>query len=344
MNSTIILNDDDINQESQESSFIFYIHIFFAFLGLILYIICFILLQFYYKCFSYIKKRIFIFILIHSINCFIETLLVQSLIKAVIIYILGIVKFYLLLSYINQCFTSKKISNESSTYAIDNLNYIIIGFAISTIPLESMINVEGKYILSFIVIKIVLAILLFRYVHIKMELLLDYFKEKKTPNSSIPDIYLPYMKANYYYSNFSKVNIIFFLSLFFIVLYNIFQIFDLFLQWKSMNSCIMLILEELTWYSIVAGCLILFYSLNRTSLIKGEDSKEENGEEINLAKFSVIDIDVQQDESVNLSERKRKRNEKNEEKKSNENDNEEDEEDKNKKSNHKTNEESESLK
>ena len=46
-----------------------------------------------------------------------------------------------------------------------------------------------------------------------MGLLLDYLKDKKMTNSAISDIYLPYMRANYYYKNFNKINSIFYLSL-----------------------------------------------------------------------------------------------------------------------------------
>ena len=42
-----------------------------------------------------------------------------------------------------------------------------------------------------------------------MQNLLDYLKDKKMTNSTIPDIYLPYMKAHYYYTNFSIISNIF---------------------------------------------------------------------------------------------------------------------------------------
>ena len=69
---------------------------------------------------------------------------------------------------------------------------------------------------------------------------------------------------------------------------------------------------------------------------KSNKRKEEGGKEENWAKFTVIDIDIQQDENSYLTERKRIR-----EKKSKENDDENEDE---KDNNIKETEESESLK
>ena len=50
------------------------------------------------------------------------------------------------------------------------------------------------------------------------------------------------------------------------------------------------------------ACFIFFYILNKYQLNKSNKRKEEGGEEENLAKFTVIDIDIQQDENSYLKE------------------------------------------
>jgi hypothetical protein len=173
-----------------------------------------------------------------------------------------------------------------------------------------------------------------------MGLLLDYLKDKKMTNSAIPDIYLPYMRAHYYYSNFNKINSIFYLSLILAICYYSLKILNLFLEdWKLILKFLSLFIKESLYCSLIIACFIFFYVLNKNQLNKANRRKEEGGEEENLAKFTVIDVDIQQDENSNLTERKRKR-----EKKSKTKDNEENEDEKDKSNEINENEESEALK
>ena len=324
-------------QDENEYPTYFYLHLFFIFIELISYIFAIFLFYFYFNSFSYIKKEFFTFTLLNSFKSFLEIVLNPSFIKDIIIYAILVIEFYLILTYINKCLTSKKIAQNTSSFELEYFWYILIVFIISSFPYVKIFNLSEKYIFSFNTINIILTILLFRYINIRMQLLLEYLKEKKMTNSSIPDIYLPYLRANFYYTMFNRINIIFYVTLVLVIAYYIVKILDLLIEWKVLSKYILLILEESIYWSLIISCFMFFYSFYKKKLIKGGKIREKSGEEVNLAKFSVVDVDIQQDESSSLSERKNPKeiinNSKNEEQY---------EEDKNK-GNVKINEESEAL-
>lgn len=299
--------DSQLNNETNnEYPLYFYIHLFFVFVGFLIYLTAIILFQLFYRRLSYIKREIFNYILLNSIKSFLEIILYSSIKKEFILYFIGIIEFYLLITYINRALTSQKISENYQGYELEYRYFILLGFIIVSFPYEKFFNLTGKYIFSLYTINIVLAILLFRYVNIKMQLLLDYLKEKKLTNSEIPDIYLSYMKANYYYNNFNNINIIFDVTLIFVIIYNLIKILDLFFEWKELSIYLNLIFEECIYCSLIAGCLIFFFSLNKDSLLSPGIRKLGNGETINIAKYTVVDVDIQQDESINYTKRKKK--------------------------------------
>ena len=332
--------DIKLEYESTNDSPIFFItYLFLSILGFLIYIISFLSLYFFYSAPSLIKKEFFIFILINSFESLIELILSPSMKKELIIYFFGIIKFYLIISFLNKCFTSKKISPYNSNFELEHIYLSVFLFIVISFPFEECFFLSTKYIFSSNVINIILVFILFRYINSKMGLLLDYLKDKKMTNSAIPDIYLPYMRAHYYYTNFSKINSIFYLSLILAICYYSIKIISLCLDdWKFILKFLALFIKESFYCSLIIACFIFFYSLNKNQLNKSNKKKEEGGEEENLAKFTVIDVDIQQDEKFNLSERKRKR-----EKKSKENDN-DDEDEKDTNNNIKETEESENLK
>ena len=258
--------------------------------------------------------------------------------KELIIYCFGIIKFLLIILYLSKCFTSRKISPYNSNFILHYKYLLVLLYSITSFPFEKCFTLSEKYIFSINIINIILVFLLFRYINSKMGLLLDYLKDKKMTSSAIPDIYLPYMRAHYYYTNFNKINSLFYLSLILGIDYYIIKILNICLEdWKLIFKFLSLFIEESFYCSLIIACLIFFYSLNKNQLNKGSKRKEEGGEEENFNKFTVIDVDIQQDENTNLSERKRKR------EKSNDNDD-ENEDDKEKNNNIKVTEESETLK
>ena len=323
----------------------FYIHLFFAFTGIIIYITAILMFGLYIKYFSFIKREIFTFIILNSFKSFLEISIASSLSKDIIIYIIGICEFYLILAYINKSFTTKKISKNNPNFELDYFYYIVLIFAASSFPYEKIFNLSDKYIFSSNTVNIILSILLFRYINIKIQLILEFLKEKKVATTEIPDIYLPYIKAHYYYRNFFVVNIVFYICFFSILVYYGIKISDIFLEWKNISRYILLFLEEIIYNCVKLSCLIFFYSYNRSKLVKGgkkKRKKEEYVPDSNISNFSVIDIDIQQDENTNLTERKRSKDRKLDKE---EEDNEIEENDEKEKTNNiKNNEESESLK
>ena len=333
--------ESDSKESTDDYPVYFYVHLFFVFVGIIFYSLVFFAFKLYYNHPSLIKLEIFSFILLNSFKSLLEISLESSIMKELIIYIIGIIKFYLILSYIYKCFKSKKISQDNSSFELNYFYPIIIIFIVSTFPFDKIFDFEGKFIFSCSTINIVLSIILYKYISIKMQNLLDYLKDKKMANSTIPDIYLPYIKEHYYYKNFSIINNIFCLCIFLVVCNYSVRILNLFFEWHLFSRYLLLFSEESTYCCLIAVGLIFFYSFNKNKLIKGgkRRKKEESGEEANLTKFSVIDVDIQQDEKTNLSERKIPK-----DRKKRDNQEEDDEEEKEKGNNIKSNEESESLK
>ena len=340
----------DSNTEVQlknKNTLYFYIHLFFAFTGVIIYIIAILMFGIYIKYLSFIKREIFTFIILNSIKSFLEITLSSSLSKDIIIYIIGVFEFYLILAYINKSFATKKIS-KNTNFELDYLYYIILIFAASSFPYEKIFNLSEKYIFSSNTVNIILSILLFRYINIKMQLILEFLKEKRVATSEIPDIYLPYIKAHYYYRNFFIVNIVFYICFFSILVYYGIKISDIFLEWKNVSRYILLFFEEIIYNCVKLSCLIFFYSYNRSKLVKGGKKmrkKEEYVQDSNITNFSVVDVDIQQDENVNLTERKRTKDRKlDKEELDNEKDEKDEKDEKEKENNIKINEESETLK
>ena len=245
------------------------------------------------------------------------------------------------MKYINKCLISKKLAQDTSSYELEYLYYILFAYIIVFFPYEETLNLSGKIIFSYNTLKIALSILLFRYISIRMQLLLEYLKEKKMTASTIPDIYLPYKKDQFYYTKFIIINYIFDLILGLVIIYYLLKILDLFIVWKIISIYLVLVFEEAIYCSLIVSNLIFFYSFNKKRLIKWRRRKKrkEKKEEANLSKYGVTDIDIQQEETKNVAEKEKNKLEI----KSDREDTNTEEEDKNA-TNEKTNEEIESLK
>ena len=201
----------------------------------------------------------------------------------------------------NDCFCSQKLS-VNSNFELSNRNTITLIFFLISCPYEKIFELYDKFLLSKYTINILLLFLLYRYIHSKIQNLLDYLDEKKTTNSEIPDIYLPYMKAYYYYSIFISVNKVFFDTFVIMVSYYIFGIVYLIIKYHPLFY-IHFVLGKVGIISLIFCCLIMFYSLNKQRF--GIGKNEEVGEMYNIGKFSVIDVDIQQDEIKEKNTRKK---------------------------------------
>lgn len=293
------------SESNNEYPIYLYIHLFFVFFGFLIYITGIILFKFFFQKLSLIKKEIFTFIIMYSFKSLLEILLSPSMKKEIIIYIIGIIEFYLIITYINKCLTSQKISDNNQIYEIEHKNYILFIFIIVYFPYERIINLTGKYIFSIYTINIILSILFFRYINIKIQLLLDYLKEKKTSNSNLPEIELQYMEEHYYYTQFNIINVIFYMTLIFAIIYNIIKILELFFEWKLLSIYLTLIFTEAIYCSLISGGLLFFFSINLHNLIKTKRKNE-------IHTFKVIDIDVQKDQDEISNDSKTKIHEKTE--------------------------------
>ena len=276
-----------------------FIQSFFSLSGLIFYLISFILFNFYYKCPSLIKKEIFTFIFLTSLKTIIEIIIPFSLANYLISYIIGIISFYLIIVYLDKCLTSKKLSIDSFVFELTNKIYLFLIFLVCSFPVVEIWKLSENYIITENIISIIVAILFYIYINSKFKLLLDYLNEKQITNSKIPDIYLPYMKAYYYYNSFKCAKTIFFFSLILIVCYFSLNISKIFFKNKYL-SLIAIIIEKTSLFCLVLGNLILFYSLYKKLLGIGKNEEiEEEGR--NISNFTVIDVDIQQDDKEDLT-------------------------------------------
>lgn len=306
------MNSKKIEKKESGYSTYIYIHLFFVFIGLISYLMFLFLLCIYIKDISFLKNELFSFIILNSFKSFLEIMLSSSFIKEIIIYIFEIIEFYLILSFINKSLCSKKIS---SNYELEYLYYILFIYILCFFPYENTFNLKGKMVFTHNTIKISLIILLFRYIQIKMDILLDYLKEKKMIVTSRPDIYMPYKKAQYYYTNFTIINILYYIILILAVTYYVLKILILFvIERNKIIKYLILIFEESIYCTLIVSCFIFFYTLNRSKFRKRRKKKDKSKVEENLPKFTESDIDNQHDETTQLSENNKDKKENNVEK------------------------------
>ena len=276
-----------------------FIQSFYSLSGLIFYLISFILFNFYYKCPSLIKKEIFTFIFLTSLKTIIEIIIPFSLANYLISYFIEIISFYLILVYLDKCLTSKKISIDSFIFELSNKVYLFLIFLVCSFPAVKIWKLSENYIITENIINIIVAILFFIYINSKFKLLLDYLNEKQVTNSKIPDIYLPYMKAYYYYNSFKCAKTIFFFSLILIICFFSLNISNIFLK-KQYLCLLALISEKISLFCLILGNLVLFYSLYKKLLGIGKNEEiDEEGR--NISNFTVIDVDIQQDDKEELS-------------------------------------------
>ena len=126
--------------------------------------------------------------------------------------------------------------------------------------------------------------------------------------SAIPDIYLPNVKANYYFNNFYIINILFYLILGLTIVYYILKILDLFFLWKTISIYLILFTEESIYVIVIISNLIFFYTIHKNKLLKRRKKKDKTEEEVNLG---GADVDIKQDDPNNLSEKEDTKNDKN---------------------------------
>jgi len=302
----------DSNLIGQESNFTLHIitQIIFSCTGLIFYLISYILLAFYFKYPTLIKKEIFTFIFLYSLKLLLEVIFSTSNICYIICYLIGIIAFYFLITFVNKSLTSKKLSDNSINFELIHKHYIFLTYIICTLPIIQIYSLSEKYVLADNLIKIIVIVFIYRYLKSKINALIEHLKEKKVTNTTIPDIYLPYMRAYYYYTTFNSVNLIFFDSFILIICSYSLNIIYILLKIKFLMYATT-ICETLSKFFFIFGCLMLFYSLNKQYF--GIGKTEEEG---NISNFTVIDVDIQQEEKeensgFTIRKKKDKKNQKN---------------------------------
>ena len=201
--------------------------------------------------------------------------------NAIILYCFGFIEFFLILSHLNKCFTSKNISENTNLYELNHRYIILVVFLICSFPYEQYFKLIDQYIFSLYILNLILSIIFFRYINIRMNLInirmnliLEYLKDKKVTNSSIPDLYLPYVKANYYFDNFYKINNIFCVTFALVIIYYIINILNLFFDLKYLYKYLLFFSQEFIFITIVIAGIIYFYCLNKDLLTDNKIQKK----------------------------------------------------------------------
>jgi hypothetical protein len=294
----------DSNSKDQESITLqTIIQIIISCTCLIFYVVAYILFAFYFKHPTLIKKEIFTFIFLYSLKLLLGIILSPSTISYLICYFITIISYYFIITFINKSLTSKKLTENPINFELVHKNYIFLSLVISSFPIVKIYDLSEISIFFDDLIQLVVLIFIYRYFNTKIKTLLEFLKEKKVTNTTIPDIYLPYMRAYYYYTTYSSVNLIFFDSFVIIVCYYSINIIYIFTKMKVL-CYVALLCDTIGTICFIYGCLVLFYTLNKKFF--GIGKIEEEG---NISNFTVIDVDIQheeKDESSSFTTRKKK--------------------------------------
>ena len=245
-----------------------------------------------------------------------EIFLSSSFITHLFFYYLKIILFYFLITYVNNCFTSRKLT-ENNNFELTDKNYIILLFAVSSFPIVEIYKISYKYNFIEDSMNIVLVTLLYRYVNARFQLLLDYLKLSKLQNSPSQSIYLSYGKANYYYENFLNINKSFFKSFICIIIFYVLDISYILLNLKFFCHASVLF-EKIANFYLIFGCLQFFFTYNRKLFGLFQLGKPDYHD---INKYSIIDIEIQQDEKEGSSISRKRNNNENENERNNEDEN-----------------------
>ena len=263
--------------------------LFFGILGIFFYISLIFLFSCYYRCLSFIKEKIFTFILLNSLTLSISIFIESATKKFIFVYISNTIQFTLILCFLDNCFRSHFLSKDVNDLEINYKLYIILIFMLCSLPLSKYLSVSDKNIFDQNTIKLILSILFYEQIREKIQNLIDYLKEKKI-NASDSDI--PYNIAYYYYKSFLMINSIFYASFIFFIIYFILIILDNFVNYKITIQYVSFFMNLLGIYLLIIGCILFFYSSNRNKIEKHrkENKKIDNSEE--SQSFRVIDVNV----------------------------------------------------
>jgi hypothetical protein len=279
------------------------IRFFFSSMGIIVYSLLLLLFTFYNKSPSLIKNKIFGYILFYSIKLNTENFLPSSLKTHLYFYCIKIILFYFLITYVNNCFTSKQLI-ENNNFELTEKNQIILLYVVSSFPVVELYNISYKYNFIEDIMNIVLIAFLYNYINTRFQILLDYLNLSNILNSTSQTTYLSPGKANYYYENFINIKKSFFISFICIIFFFAFDILYILLNLKFL--CYFSILSEnIANFYLIYGCLQFFFTYNRKLFglfLLGKPDYDD------INKSSIIEIDPQQNDKDDKSTRiKRKK-------------------------------------
>lgn len=260
---------------------------FFAILGVLFYIALIFLFNYYYRCLSFIKEKIFTFIFINSLSSLISAYIHEPTKQFIFVYTSNTIQFYLILFFIDKCLSSNNLSKDKKDLEINFKIYIILLFMLVHLPISKYLTVSKRNLFDLNAIKLILCLLFYEHIREKIQMLIYYFKDKASYNSEFDLSY-----NSYYYKFLKMINSIFSTSFVFFILYYIIKIIDKVLEYKITFQYLTFFINLLAVYFMVIGCILFFYCINREQLEKNKkiNKKSDNSEE--SQNFRVINIDV----------------------------------------------------
>ena len=270
------------------------IQFFFSVVGISFYLALIILFHFYYDCIRFIKEKIFSFILVHSLTSLISLFIKDPTYNLFFNYFSHTFQLYLFLYFIDKCLVSSPITIDKGKMEIEYKIYIILIFMLCTFPFNKYFGLFEKTFLDQNAISMILSILFYEQIRGKMQFIIYILNERKALSAN-PD--MPYEMIFYYYNMYKMINNYFYTSFLFFLLMLGAKILENFVQYKITFQFIAYFLYLSAIYTLVIGCILFFYCLNRKDLNYKKRNKREKLENIDeRQKFTIIDVESNYDD------------------------------------------------
>ena len=236
----------------------------FSIIGIVFYLLIIFLLFYYYKCPLFIKEEIFFYIIINSISSLLILYIEDELYRYISPYCTKIVLFYLFIIYVDKYLSKTEISKNLKSVEIEDKLYIILIFSLASFPFDYFLNFNIYEIFAHYSIKIILAIFLYKSLKNKYELLINYIQYLKDDKNL--NLYSK-QKFDYYINAIITIRNIYQKGCLFYILYLIIH-YLLFFRYFEFIRLLSLAAYSIFNICIIIGCLLLFYTFNKTKLEK----------------------------------------------------------------------------
>ena len=294
-----------------------------SYMGIITYIISFLIMLLYIKKISFIKSHSFSFILLNSITNLTElTVPGQNLVifKNILIFISYLFQFHLIVSSFNRMLSGKQIFKSEKDFSLKKLLYIEIILPLIILPYGKFFDNSQLVNFFHYLIIIVLLLCFYEYIKNKINKVLQYLNE-----SSKDIIEIPYMEQEELIRIYNLLKNLWDANFFFVLIFYVIKFFDILLiEIYTIHysiSIILLSLRELIVFLFFGILTTIVYLLNNSNKgqkiqtddeenqfsggnkIKFDDDDEENGKISKKDEDKKMEIEL---DDINIERNKKK--------------------------------------